>query len=179
VVEAGVDFETLRAHEISEADWDFFHRCYSLTYQAHRSTPYLTRDFFARMAMTMPQHWLLFIARRDGVRIAASLIGIDADKGTAFGRYWGATEPVSCLHFEACYYQPLAWCIAHGFRRFEGGAQGEHKMARGLLPVQTQSAHWLAHPQFAQAVAEFLLREGAGIDHYMDELNERIPFKAS
>jgi predicted N-acyltransferase len=99
--------------------------------------------------------------------------------GVSFGRYWGATEPVSCLHFEACYYQPLAWCIAHGFRRFEGGAQGEHKMARGLLPVQTQSAHWLAHPQFAQAVAEFLLREGAGIDHYMDELNERIPFKAS
>ena len=179
VVEAGVEFETLRAHEISEADWDFFHRCYSLTYQAHRSTPYLTRDFFARMALTMPQHWLLFIARRDGVRIAASLIGIDADQGTAFGRYWGATEPVSCLHFEACYYQPLAWCIAHGFKRFEGGAQGEHKMARGLLPVQTQSAHWLAHPQFAQAVAEFLLREGAGIDHYMDELNERIPFKAS
>jgi len=86
VVDAGVEFETFRAHEISDAHWDFFHHCYTLTYQAHRSTPYLTRDFFARMAMTMPQHWLLFIARRDGVRIAASLIGIDADNGTAFGR---------------------------------------------------------------------------------------------
>ena len=151
----------------------------TLTYEAHRSTPYLTRDFFRRMATTMPEHWLLFIASREGERIAASLIGIDDERGTAFGRYWGATEPVSCLHFEACYYQPLAWCMAHRYRRFEGGAQGEHKMARGLLPVQTHSAHWLAHPQFAQAVADFLQREGTGIDHYMDELNERLPFKAS
>ena len=179
VVDAGVQFETLRGLEIGEADWDFFYRCYTLTYQAHRSTPYLTRDFFTRMASTMPGHWLLFIASREGERIAASLIGIDDERGTAFGRYWGATEPVSCLHFEACYYQPLAWCMAHGYQRFEGGAQGEHKMARGLLPVQTHSAHWLAHPQFAQAVADFLQREGAGIDHYMDELNERVPFKAS
>jgi predicted N-acyltransferase len=179
VVDAGVQFETLRGLEIGEADWDFFYRCYTLTYQAHRSTPYLTRDFFTRMASTMPEHWLLFIASREGERIAASLIGIDDERGTAFGRYWGATEPVSCLHFEACYYQPLAWCMAHGYQRFEGGAQGEHKMARGLLPAQTHSAHWLAHPQFAQAVADFLQREGAGIDHYMDELNERVPFKAS
>ncbi len=179
VVDAGVHFEALRGREIAEADWDFFYRCYTLTYQAHRSTPYLTRDFFSRMASTMPEHWLLFIASREGERIAASLIGIDDERGTAFGRYWGATEPVSCLHFEACYYQPLAWCMAHGYRRFEGGAQGEHKMARGLLPVQTHSAHWLAHPQFAQAVADVLQREGAGIDHYMDELNERVPFKAS
>ena len=93
----------------------------------------------------------------------------------AFGRYWGCTEHVPCLHFEACYYQPLAWCIAQGYQRFEGGAQGEHKMARGLLPVQTRSAHWLAHPQFAQAVADFLAREGAGVENYLDELNERQP----
>ncbi|MDO9315310.1 MAG: GNAT family N-acetyltransferase [Burkholderiaceae bacterium] len=179
VADAGVSFEALRGREIAEADWDFFYRCYTLTYQAHRSTPYLTRDFFQRMAQTMPEHWLLFIARRDGARIAASLIGIDTERGAAFGRYWGATESVSCLHFEACYYQPLAWCIAQGFQRFEGGAQGEHKMARGLLPVQTQSAHWLAHPQFAQAVADFLKREGAGIDQYVDELNDRRPFKAA
>ena len=179
VADAGVSFEALRGGEIGESDWDFFYRCYTLTYQAHRSTPYLTRDFFQRMAQTMPEHWLLFIAHRDGVRIAASLIGFDTERGAAFGRYWGATESVSCLHFEACYYQPLAWCIAQGFRRFEGGAQGEHKMARGLLPVQTQSAHWLKHPQFAQAVADFLQREGAGIDQYVDELNDRRPFKAA
>ena len=179
VAEAGVCFVALRGRDIGEADWDFFYHCYTLTYQAHRSTPYLTREFFYRMATTMPDNWLLFIACRGSERIAASLICIDPERGTAFGRYWGSTEAVSCLHFEACYYQPLAWCIAQGFRRFEGGAQGEHKMARGLRPVVTQSAHWLAHPQFSQAVADFLRREGAGIDQYVDELNDRRPFKAA
>jgi predicted N-acyltransferase len=97
----------------------------------------------------------------------------------AFGRYWGAIEHVSCLHFDACYYQPLAWCIANGYLRFEGGAQGEHKMARGLMPVQTWSAHWLAHPQFARAVDDFLAREGEGVESYLDELGERDPFKSA
>jgi predicted N-acyltransferase len=82
------------------------------------------------------------------------------------------------LHFEACYYQPLSWCIAHGVQRFEGGAQGEHKMARALMPVTTYSAHWLAHPSFADAVERFLERERAGVDHYLDHLAERSPFKA-
>jgi len=120
---------------------------------------------------------VLFVAWKDGERIAVSLIGVDTARGVAYGRYWGATEHISCLHFEACYYQPLAWCIEHGFRRFEGGAQGEHKMARGLLPVQTWSAHWLAHPQFAEAVGDFLAREGSAVEGYLDELNERLPFK--
>ncbi|MEO6407418.1 MAG: GNAT family N-acetyltransferase [Burkholderiaceae bacterium] len=179
VVEAGVVFEALEGRAISEADWDYFYRCYTLTYRAHHSTPYLTRDFFRRMAGTMPEHWLLFIARQGDERIATSLIAIDPLRRVAFGRYWGATRHVPCLHFDACYYQPLAWCIAHGYLRFEGGAQGEHKMARGLLPVQTWSAHWLAHPQFAQAVAEFLAREGAGVESYLNELNDRRPFKAA
>lgn len=178
VTEAGVSFTALQGPRIGEAEWDFFYRCYTLTYRAHHSSPYLTRDFFARMARTMADHWLLFIAWKDGQRVAASLIAIDPQRRSAFGRYWGATEHISCLHFEACYYQPLAWCIAQGYQRFEGGAQGEHKMARGLLPVQTWSAHWLAHPQFAQAVADFLKREGAGVESYLDELNERRPFKA-
>ena len=177
VVEAGVTFEERVGAEITGADWDFFYRCYALTYRAHHSTPYLTRDFFERMGRTMASNWLLFIASRGGQRVATSLIAIDPDRKTAFGRYWGDTEPISCLHFEACYYRPLAWCIAHGYARFEGGAQGEHKMARGLLPVQTWSAHWLAHPQFAQAVGDFLAREGNGVEHYLDELNERMPFK--
>ena len=177
VNDAGVSFSQLQGQQIGEADWDFFYRCYALTYRAHHSTPYLTRDFFARMASTMAEHWLLFVASRGGERIAASLIAIDPARKLAFGRYWGATEHVPCLHFEACYYQPLAWCIGNGYLRFEGGAQGEHKMARGLLPVQTWSAHWLAHPQFSQAVADFLEREGAGVANYIDELNERRPFK--
>jgi predicted N-acyltransferase len=179
VIEAGISFTSHQGAQITPADWDFFYRCYTLTYRAHHSTPYLTRDFFVRMAATMADNWLLFIAWKDGKRVAASLIAIDAPRGAAFGRYWGAVEYVPCLHFEACYYQPLAWCIANGMRRFEGGAQGEHKMARGLMPVQTWSAHWLAHPQFAQAVADFLQREGAGIESYIDELNERKVFKGA
>ena len=178
VAAAGVVFEVREGAQIRTADWDFFYHCYCRTYAAHHSTPYLTRDFFARMAATFAEHWLLFTALRGGKPIATSLIAIDRARGAAYGRYWGATEFVDALHFEACYYRPLEWCIAHGFRRFEGGAQGEHKMARGLLPVETASAHWLAHPQFARAVADFLEREGAGIDAYVDELRERNPFKA-
>ncbi len=177
VAAAGVQFEARIGREIGSDDWDFFYRCYALTYRAHHSTPYLTRDFFARIAATQPEHWLLFIASRAGERIAASLIAIDAERGHAYGRYWGATDAVDCLHFEACYYQPLAWCIENDYRRFEGGAQGAHKMARGLLPVATASAHWLAHPQFAQAVAEFLQREGEAVAGYLGELDEHGPFK--
>ena len=179
VLEAGVSFSAHQGGQIDAAEWDFFYRCYTLTYRAHHSTPYLTRDFFARMASTMSEHWLMFVAWRGGERIAVSLIAIDPERKSAFGRYWGATEHVNCLHFEACYYQPLAWCMAQGYLRFEGGAQGEHKMARGLLPVQTWSAHWLAHPQFAQAVADFLAREGAGVENYISELNDRLPFKSA
>jgi len=177
VADAGVVFSSHRGTEITPALWDFFHHCYTLTYAAHHSTPYLTRDFFQRMASTMPQHWLLFVAHQGGAPVASSLIGIDADQRSAWGRYWGSTRFVPCLHFEACYYQPLAWCIANGYQRFEGGAQGEHKMARGLLPVRTSSAHWLRDPRFASAVADFLASEGAGIDSYVNELRERNPFK--
>ena len=134
------------------------------------------------MADTMPESWLLFVAERDQRPIATSLIALSADGANggpevAYGRYWGAIERVDCLHFEACYYQPLQWCIAHGVQRFEGGAQGEHKMARALMPVRTTSAHWLAHPAFADAVDRFLERESEGIDHYLDELRERSPFR--
>ena len=179
VGEAGVTFTVAAGADIGAVDWNFFYRCYTLTYRAHHSTPYLTRDFFARAARACADNWLLFTAWRGGKRIACSLIVVDPRQKAAFGRYWGATEHVPCLHFDACYYEPLAWCIANGYRRFEGGAQGEHKMARGLLPVQTWSAHWLAHPQFARAIDDFLAREGAGIADYMSELNDRVPFKAT
>ena len=177
VAEAGIAFTVHEGAQIDTALWDFFHHCYTLTYAAHHSTPYLTRDFFARMQRTMAQHWVMFVAHRDGRRVGCSLVAIDPERGQAYGRYWGSTEYVPCLHFEACYYQPLAWCIAQRYRRFEGGAQGEHKMARGLLPVLTHSAHWLSHPGFADAVARHLEREGAGIDAYVDELRERNPFR--
>ncbi len=183
VHDAGVTFRWSRGTGIADADWDFFYRCYSRTYREHGNAPYLTRDFFQRMAGTLPQAWLLFIAEREGRPIASSLIALSVDEGmedrprVAYGRYWGAVERVDCLHFDACYYQPLAWCIAHGVERFEGGAQGEHKMARALMPVKTTSAHWLAHPSFADAVERFLEREGAGIGDYLEHLEERSPFR--
>ena len=179
VAEAGVVFRWSTGADISTADWDFFYRCYERTYREHGNAPYLNRDFFQRIAQTMPEHWLLFVAERDGLPIASSLIGIDAQAGVAYGRYWGALERVDCLHFEVCYYQPLAWCIAQGYRRFEGGAQGEHKMARALLPVKTTSAHWLAHPSFANAVERFLEREDQGIQQYLDHLAQRNPMKSA
>jgi uncharacterized protein len=175
VAEAGVSFRHASGGDITREDWDFFYRCYERTYLEHGNAPYLTRDFFHRMAQALPQHWLLFIAQRGGQRIASSLIAIG--DGIAYGRYWGALERVDCLHFEACYYQPLAWCIAHGYARFEGGAQGEHKMARALMPVKTTSAHWLAHPAFADAVEKFLQREGRGIENYLEHLEARTPFR--
>ena len=131
----------------------------------------------------MPENWLLFVGYTpDGTPFATSLIGLATHAQTgevqaAFGRYWGALARVDCLHFEACYYQPIAWCIANGVKRFEGGAQGEHKMARALMPVTTYSAHWLAHPSFAEAVGRYLDREREGIADYVDHLSARSPFK--
>jgi len=186
VTDAGVQFRWSRGADISDADWDFFYRCYERTYLEHGNAPYLSRDFFSRMQSEMADNWLLFVAEREGRPIASSLIALSSEASAphgaeqarvAYGRYWGALERVDCLHFEACYYQPLAWCIAHGYHRFEGGAQGEHKMARALLPVKTSSAHWLAHPAFADAVARFLEREGAGIENYMDDLQQRSPLR--
>lgn len=175
VAEAGVTLRRVRGPDATHEDWVLFNRCYRNTYREHHSTPYLNLDFFLRIGATMPDNILLVIAEREGRAIAASLVIHDAD--TLYGRYWGALEHVPCLHFEAAYYQPLEFCIEQGIATFEGGAQGEHKMARGFLPTKTWSAHWLAHPSFADAVEKFLEREAGGIDDYMDELNERNPFR--
>ncbi len=196
VAEAGVTFRHALGAAISKEDWDFFYRCYERTYLEHGNAPYLSRNFFQRMADTMPQNWLLFVAEQDNAPIATSLIAINSmptgtsgqftsqnganelsGRHVAYGRYWGALKRVDCLHFEACYYQPLQWCIDQGFDRFEGGAQGEHKMARALMPVKTSSAHWLAHPSFADAIERFLEREGQGIEAYMGDLSQRSPFR--
>ena len=190
VTQAGVGFRWSLGREIADGDWDFFYHCYERTYLEHGNAPYLSRNFFHQVARTMPHNWLLFVAERNGRPIATSLIALrpPTAPGTAqpvgaslecvaYGRYWGALERVDCLHFEACYYQPLQWCIEHGYQRFEGGAQGEHKMARALLPVKTSSAHWLAHPAFANAVDQFLEREAVGVDGYLEDLAQRSPLR--
>ena len=175
VADAGVALVRKTGHEATGADWDFFTACYRRTYREHRSTPYLTREFFAAVARSMPEQLLLVIAEREGRPIAAALNLFGG--GVLYGRYWGSVEYVPGLHFEACYYQAIEFCIERGIALFEGGAQGAHKHARGFLPEPTRSFHWLAHPAFNRAVDEFLDEEGERIAAYVDELNERTPFR--
>ena len=175
VREAGVSCRWLEGRAIERRHWAYFDRCYRHTYAAHRSSPYLSLAFFQRLGASLPEHTVLVLAEREGRPVASALLL--RDQSRLYGRYWGATEPIPLLHFECCYYQAIEYAIARGLEVFEGGAQGEHKIFRGLMPVETLSAHWLAHPQFARAVESFLGREGAGIARYVDELCEHSPFK--
>ncbi|MBA9898901.1 GNAT family N-acetyltransferase [Burkholderia cepacia] len=180
VHDAGVTFRRLTGDRITDADWRFFSRCYRQTYREHYSSPYLNLDFFRTIGATMPENLLLVIAEADGKPIASALAVYRRGEhggGTLYGRYWGAVEHVPCLHFETAYYQLLEFCIEAGLDTFEGGAQGEHKLARGFLPTVTHSAHWLAHPAFSDAVARFLERETEHIHAYVDELREHDPFR--
>jgi len=175
VREAGISFEWLEGGDIEERDWAFFNRCYRQTYREHHSTPYLSLEFFLRIGRALPGNIVLILARRGAAPIAASLFV--RHSGRLCGRSWGAVEYHPALHFESCYYQAIEYCIARGISVFEGGARGEHKMARGLMPVETYSMHWLARPEFAQAVEQFLAQESHGMARYLDELNEHSPFK--
>lgn len=174
--DAGITFEWRGGKDMSEEDWSFFYRCYARTYREHHSTPYLNLEFFRRIGRTIPENLMLVLASRAGRRIAASFNVHDGER--LYGRYWGAVEHHPGLHFETCYYQVIDYCIARGLRYFEGGAQGERtKLARGLLPVETQSMHWIARREFAAAIENFLEKETRGVAHHLDELSERVPFK--
>ena len=175
VADAGIRFKWLEGDEIRERDWSFLNRCYRQTYREHRSSPYLNLEFFCRIGRDLPGNMVLIIAERNGTPIAASLDIRDRDR--LCGRYWGALEHHSALHFETCYYQGIEFCIARGIAAFEGGSRGEHKLARGLMPVETCSTHWLAHPEFAAAIEQFLAKEQRGLEHYVEELNEHGPYK--
>ncbi len=170
VAEHGIERVRKLGAELSDSDWQFFYRCYRATYAAHWSTPYLNLDFFRRIGRSMPDHLMMVIALRER-RPIASALGV-YDQARLYGRYWGALEQVPCLHFECCYYQMIEFAIEKNLQIFEGGAQGAHKIARGLDPVPTYSAHWLAHPGMHDAVRRFLAQERAGIEHAIDELNE-------
>lgn len=175
VRDAGIRFEHLHGTDISPEDWIFFQQCYARTHERYQSPQALNLKFFQQIGATMPENILLIVAHRDGRRIAGALNFFDAH--TLYGRSWGTLEYHPGLHFETCYYQAIDFCLAQGIGRFEGGAQGEHKLARGFLPTPTWSGHWLAHPGFFSAVADYLQREGGGIDHYVDELTASTPFK--
>jgi predicted N-acyltransferase len=174
--DAGIHFEWRESKDIAEADWAFFYKCYARTYREHYSTPYLNLDFFRSIGRTMPENLVMIIGFRGGRAIASSFNVHDGTR--LYGRYWGALEQHAMLHFETCYYQVIEYCIARGIRYFEGGAQGEHtKLARGLLPVETRSAHWIARRDFAAAIENFLATETRGMTHHVDELRERQPFR--
>lgn len=175
VRDAGITFERIRGENITPEQWDFFTRCYAHTHRQYNSPQPLNLDFFLRIGAAMPESILLVIASRDGEPIASALNFFSAD--TLYGRSWGALEYHPGLHFETCYYQAIEFCIAQKIATFEGGAQGEHKIARGFLPVTTWSAHWLAQPEFSRAVEDFLQREAKGLSRYVDELNDSNPFK--
>jgi hypothetical protein len=168
VHDAGLSFETRCGADIREADWDFFHRCYLRTYQLHHSTPYLRLQFFRMLGTQLPAHTMLVLGRREGRPICSALNLYDGQR--LYGRYWGALDYVPGLHFETCYYQGMEFCIDRQLRIFEGGAQGEHKLARGFMPVVTRSRHWLADEHFRRAIGDFLQREGRALEHYVGEL---------
>jgi len=174
-----ISFRHMPGKDSIDQDWEFFYRCYENTYLEHQSRPYLNEAFFKQWAKLLPENLHLIIAERNGNPIATSLLVVDEKSSKAYGRYWGAIEHIPCLHFETAYYQAIEYCITEGIQTFEGGAQGEHKMARGFLPTTIQSAHFIADPQFSRAVQHFLDREHQGIGAYVDELAEHSPLKST
>jgi predicted N-acyltransferase len=173
---SGVVCKRIKGADISPQQWEFFYECYQNTYVEHRSTPYLTSAFFRQIGQNMPQHILLVIAYLDEQPVASALNIYD--QSALYGRYWGSMRYVPNLHFELCYYQAQEFCIAEHIQYFEGGAQGEHKLARGFKPRPTCSFHKIAQPDFAAAITDFVARESQGIAAYTNELEQRAPFKA-
>ena len=171
----GVEIRTLTGADIGEAEWDAFWGFYQDTGARKWGQPYLTREAFTLLGERLGNRIALILAYLEGQPIAGALnfIGPDA----LYGRYWGARLDKPFLHFELCYYQAIDLAIELGLSRVEAGAQGGHKLARGYEPVQTHSAHWIAHPGFRSAVAEFLERERAGVAIDQNYLAARTPFK--
>lgn len=176
VAASGVVCKRIKGADITREQWDFFYQCYENTYHEHRSTPYLTPAFFQQIGQSMPQNILLILAYVDDIPVAGALNIYH--QTTLYGRYWGALQYVPNLHFELCYYQAQEFCIAENIQYFEGGAQGEHKLARGFKPRPTCSFHKIAHPDFAHAIQDFVTKESQGIAAHINELEERAPFKA-
>ncbi len=175
VREAGIRFRLLDGHLASEADWADFHRLYESTFDRKGGIPTLSLEFFLDLARQLPEQVLLVQALKDEQVVAAAfdLVG----ETTLYGRHWGCRARYDSLHFETCYYQGLDFCLQHGLQRFEPGAQGEHKIARGFLPRATWSAHWLADARFSRAVQQFLEHETEGMQEYMDELAAHSPYR--
>jgi predicted N-acyltransferase len=175
VLRAGVRFRRVHGDEASEADLTTMHGFYRRTFAEYGNHPALTLPFLQHLARSMPRALLLILAERDDEPIGGALCLRGGD--TLYGRYWGATEQVPGLHFEACYYQGIDYCLQEGLARFEPGAQGEHKLARGFLPAFVHSRHWIAHEGFREALRQWCLQETASIRRYADTLAMHSPFR--
>jgi len=175
VAESGITLRALRGEAIEPRHWDAFHRFYLATADRKWGSPYLTREFFHQLGETLAERVVLVVAEDRGELTAAALnlLGEDA----LYGRNWGALGDYRFLHFEACYYQAIDFAIEHGLARVEAGAQGEHKIQRGYMPVETYSAHWIADPGLRDAVENYLAHERREIAQEIDGLAAYGPFR--
>ncbi len=175
VREAGIRFRLLSGTEISDGEWTTFHHLYRDTFDKRGGIPTLSLGFFREIGRTMPDNLLLVLAYHQD-RIVAAAFDLVGER-SLYGRHWGCFADFHSLHFEACYYQGLEYCIERGLKRFEPGAQGEHKISRGFLPTPTWSAHWIADDAFRGAIARFLEQETDGMGDYLAEMHARSPYK--
>lgn len=175
IAEQGIDVKTLRGPALDPERWHEIYPLYASTFALRGRAPYMTQAFFEQITRTMPEQLIVSLAHRQGELIAAAILF--ADDRTLYGRHWGADADYHSLHFELCYYQGIDYCIAHGLRAFDPGTQGEHKLARGFLPHYSWSAHYLADPAFARAVADFLQREQPLVEYYARQMTTHGPFR--
>ena len=174
VAEAGIEFDTLHGGDMSPSLWRTVYAFYADTFHRHGHEPYLNLDFFRRIAAAMPATLMLKIARIGAEPIAVAIFFVGSE--ALYGRYWGAGGNFHSLHFEACYYQGIEYCIEKGLQRFEPGTQGEHKVPRGFVPTLTHSAHYIADSRFAAAIRDYAQREARGVDTYAAAVNEHVPY---
>lgn len=175
VVESGIGFRTLRGEGIESSLWQTIFAFSERTFLRHGNAHYLSAEFLELVARRQPGTVMVKLAERAGEPVAAAIFFQGG--GWLYGRYWGAAQHEDCLHFEACYYQGIEYCIEHGLGGFDPGTQGEHKLARGFEPTLTHSAHWLADPAFATAISRYLERERAAVDDYIASAAQHLPFQ--
>lgn len=176
VIEQGIELEVRHGNELTDDEWHTVHRFYALSFMRKTDLPTFSAAFFQEIGETMGEQLVIFLARCAGTPVAAAILFRDDD--ALYGRYWGSEAEYHSLHFEACYHQGIEYCIRHGLRRFEPGAQGEHKIARGFLPTRTRSAHWIGEPAFRDAIAEYLQRERMLVEARHAQLLSWSPFRS-
>ncbi|VAW96016.1 FIG110192: hypothetical protein [hydrothermal vent metagenome] len=175
VQQQAIEIEIKTGHEMSDSLWKIFHDFYISTIDKKSGMATLTLEFFKSIGTSMPDSVLVLFAKHDEKYVASAFC--IRGKNTLFGRHWGCNTKFNSLHFELCYYQGLEYCINNGLKRFEPGAQGEHKIYRGFLPTETWSAHWIAHPEFNTMIRKHVQHEREGMQYYIQDMHSHSPFK--